>query len=317
MGYVSSPRPRDVLTDAETACASSSNTNTSCYPVALTKFVQGEDASFIWNPTLSQFRRTNLVNITIYDGTDDSDIATGMENIILRYTNLENPETGAGTLKVPVNDSWWGDKGAIWVGNISYAFFWTIWETTPDSILATMVPTPPPSASASVSAGSITGGSASAPVASNSSSVPPPSSPSSNASHRTAIIAGVVASVLGLALLLSLLFLLRRRRLARNSAQPNTRPDPLLDPGVYYEKQPLKPQPSKVALDLEMRTAHQRLEALRHELQTQPGGGPADSRVENAELRAQIQMLTEEVERLRCMGAEAPPAYSMQDHTNL
>lgn len=65
-----------------------------------------------------------------------------------------------------------------------------------------------------------------------------------------------------------------------------------------------------------MRTAHERLLALQQELLAQPQPGsdiPAGSQNENAELRARIQLLTEEVERLRSMGAEAPPAYSIQE----
>ncbi|KAJ7643111.1 hypothetical protein DFH06DRAFT_1427030 [Mycena polygramma] len=169
---------RDAVSDAETACASSSNTNDSCYPVALTKFVQGQDTAFIWNPTLAKFRKTNLVNITIYDGSDEWDGAIGSQNTILQYRNLVNPPSGAGLLKVPVNDSWWGEKGAIWAGNISYPFFWTIWgadeedtftvgrqpffaaiqTTLPDSVRSTMLSTTTPLPTQSdVDAGSITG----------------------------------------------------------------------------------------------------------------------------------------------------------------
>ncbi|KAJ7643110.1 hypothetical protein DFH06DRAFT_1137068 [Mycena polygramma] len=130
----------------------------------------------------------------------------------------------------------------------------------------------------------------------------------------------------GLALILaSLLFILRRRRLAENSTV-NTRPDPHLGVALsaHDEKQSPSalPPPSKRALDHELRTAHAQLQALRHELarpgfdsegDSRMGTDGTDSRVENAELRARIGMLTEEVERLRSMGAEAPPAYSMQD----
>ncbi|KAJ7702156.1 hypothetical protein B0H14DRAFT_3031109 [Mycena olivaceomarginata] len=315
---MSAPRPRDVLSDAESQCASSSNTNTSCYPASLTAFVQGQNASFIWNPALSQFQRTNRVNITIYDGSAEWDGSISDQNTILRYTNIANPASGAGVLQVPVNDSWWGAKGAIWVGNVSYPFLWTIWgvdeqdtftigrqpmfaaiqTTLPDSVRATMAPTPTPS---SVSAGSITG---------SITSLPSPSittgggSHSAGSSNRTAIIAGVVCSVLGVVLIVSVFFLIRRRRLAR-TPPPNYIPDPILNLGVY-EKQPLRT----------MRTAHERLLALQHELLAQPQPGsdiPAGSQNENAELRARIQLLTEEVERLRSMGAEAPPAYSIQE----
>ncbi|KAJ7919924.1 hypothetical protein B0H13DRAFT_1987808 [Mycena leptocephala] len=325
MGHYSSPLPRDVLDDATTSCASSSNTNETCYPVALAAFVQGQEASFIWNPSLAQFRTKNRVNITIYDGSGEWDGAIGVGNTILSYLNVVNPATGAGVLKVPVNDSWWGSKGAIWVGNVSYPFFWTIWgagEDTatmgrqpmfaaiqtalPDSIRATMVsstPVPTSNTNQGSSAGSITGSITSLP-----SILPPTGAASSSgaSSHRTAIIAGVLCSIVGAALLLSFFFLMRRRRLLRNPPV-NTQPDPMLD--GFDQKRPLPPS-SKPALDREMHTAHEQLLVLRHQLQTQPHTGESQAQYENAELRARIQILTEEVERLKEMGAEAPPAYS-------
>lgn len=77
----------------------------------------------------------------------------------------------------------------------------------------------------------------------------------------------------------------------------------------FDQKRPLPPS-SKLALDREMHTAHEQLLVLRHQLQTQPHTGESQAQYENAELRARIQILTEEVERLKEMGAEAPPAYS-------
>ncbi|KAJ6498371.1 hypothetical protein C8R47DRAFT_304789 [Mycena vitilis] len=343
MVHAGHPLRRDATGDAETACISSSNANDSCYPVALTKFVQGQDASFVWNPTLAKFRKTNLVNITIYDGSDEWDGAIGSQNTILQFRNLANPPSGAGLLKVPVNDSWWGEKGAIWAGNVSYPFFWTIWgadeqdtftvgrqpffaaiqTTLPDSVRATMLSTMTPLPTQSdVDAGSVTGSITSVP--SNSTAADTVSS--NSASHRAAIIAAVVGGLAALALILaSLLIILRRRRLAENSAV-NTTADPHLGVALsaHDEKHSFstQPPPSKRALDHELRTAHAQLQALRHELgrpgsdsegDSRMGTDGTDSRVENAELRARIGMLTEEVERLRSMGAEAPPAYSMQD----
>ncbi|KAF7359787.1 hypothetical protein MVEN_00703800 [Mycena venus] len=332
MRQANTPNRRDTLTDALDGCASSSNTNRSCYPVSLTAFVQGQDASFIWNPTLSTFTKTNRVNITIYDGSDEWDGSIGPQNMILSYRNLPNPASGAGLLKVPVNDSWWGSKGAIWVGNVSYPFFWTIWgadetdtftigrqpmfaaiqTTLPDSVLATMKPTP-------ISSGSVSAGSITPPPSSSASNTPKVDATSHVSANHTAVIAGVVCSLVGVALLLCLFLFIHRHRLKRRPPV-NTLPDPMLNTGLH-EKQPLQP-PSKSALDLEMHRAHQRLQALRYELQAQPqtgtgaegtNPGSLGSQNENAELRAQIQMLTAEVERLRSMGAEPPPAYSIQE----
>ncbi|KAJ7667248.1 hypothetical protein B0H17DRAFT_1210328 [Mycena rosella] len=274
----------------------------------------------LWNPKATKFKKSTRINITVYAGSGGFDDSIIEKNIVVC----------AGLLTAKVNDSWWGEKGATWTGNISYPFFWTIWgvdqEDTPtvgrqpffaavqtmlpDSVRATMVSSTPTSSSSSVinSAGSVNGSITSLPTGPTT----PPSKGSS--SSQTAIIAGVLCSVGGLALLLSLVFLVRRRRVARHrvaesyinfTADPILRPDP-------YEKQPLYPPPSasssKAALDLEMRS----------ELQAQPGvlsseaDNPAVSS-ENEELRRRIGLLTEEVERLRSMGAETPPAYSMQE----
>ncbi|KAJ7142877.1 hypothetical protein C8R44DRAFT_866155 [Mycena epipterygia] len=306
---------RDPFSDAETQCASSSNTNESCYPVALTAFVQGQDASFVWNPTLAQFRKTNRVNITIYDGADEWDGSRSPANTILRYTNIVNPASGAGLLTVKVNDSWWGDKGAIWAGNISYQFFWTIWgadeqdtvtaggqpffaaiqTALPDSIRATMLSTQ------------------AAPTSSTNNTC---TSSNGSSSSRTPIIGGVVGSLAGLTILLALLFLIRRRRLAQRRIS-NTHIDPI-QPTPHYEKQPHRMSPpSKSALDFEMRMAHERLEELQYELHGNPErdssqiGTQVSS--ENVELRRRIAQLTAEVGRLRSMGAEAPPAYTVQE----
>ncbi|KAJ6528257.1 hypothetical protein DFH09DRAFT_1327836 [Mycena vulgaris] len=337
---------RDAVADAQTQCADSSYTQDSCYPIALTKFVQGEDASFVWNPHLANFNKTNRVDLTIYAGTGGFDGSIGQENIILRYSNLTNPTSGAGLLNVKVNDSFWGDTGAIWAGNVSYPFFWTLWGSDqtdtftvgrqpffaaiqtalPDSILATMRSTQAAPSSSSAGTGSSTSS-----VTGSITAIPtgPTAAPSkSTSSSRTAIIAGVVSSLVGVILLLSLFFLLRRRRLAQRRAAAETHPDPdpipILAPTPYtYEKSPLplaplrSPALSKSALDLEMRLAHQQLRELQYahpELAASPTGATAASdSSENDELRRRIAMLTDEVERLRGMGAEAPPAYSMQD----
>lgn len=66
-----------------------------------------------------------------------------------------------------------------------------------------------------------------------------------------------------------------------------------------------------------MRMGHERLEELQYELHGNPErdssqiGAPQVSS-ENVELRRRIAQLTVEVERLRSMGAEAPPAYTIQ-----
>ncbi|KAJ6564739.1 hypothetical protein B0H19DRAFT_1259153 [Mycena capillaripes] len=174
---------------------------------------------------------------------------------------------------------------------------------------------PSPVSSSSVGAGSIT---------------PPPSASASNtsgvnatshvSSNHIAVITVVVCSLVGVALLLCLIFFFIHRHRLKRRPPLKTLLDPMLNVG-RNEQQPFQPS-SKSALDLEMHRAHRRLQALRHELQAQPqtGAGAAGtnpssvgSQNENAELRTRIQTLTEEVERLRSMGAEPPPAYSIQD----
>ncbi|KAJ7757165.1 hypothetical protein B0H14DRAFT_2976828 [Mycena olivaceomarginata] len=274
---MSAPRPRDVshsallqtpmypAGDAESQCASSSNTNTSCYPASLTAFVQGQNASFI---CISQY-----------------------DSAVYEY---RNPASGAGVLQVPVNDSWWGAKGAIWVGNVSYPFLWTIWGVDEQDTFT--IGRQPMFAAIRDITGSVT-----SPLAFyyHWRRFPFGWLVQSHGDHRGR---GVLR--MGVVLLISVFFLIRRRRLAR-TPPPNYIPDPILNLGVY-EKQPLRTVSSKRALDLEMRTAHERLLALQHELLAQPQPGsdiPAGSQNENAELRARIQLLTE----------EAPPAYSIQE----
>jgi len=118
---------------------------------------------------------------------------------------------------------------------------------------------------------------------------------------------GVVLPVV--AVLIALLLLLvwrRRRRLRRHDS--NTHVDPLIDNGSGAAPR----LPSKAALNLEIRLAHEQLRDVEGRLRSRPGSRRAqDSGDDVGRLRERVVELTAEVERLRLLGAEAPPAYSI------
>ncbi|KAJ7205440.1 hypothetical protein GGX14DRAFT_644607 [Mycena pura] len=137
--------------------------------------------------------------------------------------------------------------------------------------------------------------------------VPVPSSSSKDSFPRTALIVGVVSPVI--AVLIALLLLLvwrRRRRLRRHDS--NTQVDPLINNGPSAASR----LPSKAALNLEIRLAHEQLRDVEGKLRAQPSSrGAQDSGDDVGRLRERVVELTAEVERLRLLGAEAPPAYSI------
>ncbi|KAJ7429569.1 hypothetical protein B0H11DRAFT_2143033 [Mycena galericulata] len=292
---------------AQTTCANSGNDVISCYPTAGTVAVQDESTSFVWNPKLPSFTQAGFVNVQLF-------YADGAQQIF-NFSHVVNPNGQAGTVTVQVNDSWWGDRGGNWVGaNISYPYYWLIatdgespQDNTPQATFTAVQTT---------LAQSLRG----TPTASTSTTASTPAQPTRKASHsRTALIAGVVvASLVVIVAGIVALFVVRRRRRAsrRRAHQAHQMAvGAFVDPLPYEDRDVLS---SKEALNAQMRAAHARLHDLRgpnaqgHTNPTSPvEGGGIDSN-SDSELHRQIAVLTAEIERLRAMGAEEPPPYSLQ-----
>jgi len=97
------------------------NDNVTCYPTAGDQVLQHQWAAVVWNSRRPQIDQNNLIDIYLCNG-DTAEVLFS----VLGYTN---PTGTAGELNLPVNDSWFGDKGATWQpnsGNFSYPFFWVI-----------------------------------------------------------------------------------------------------------------------------------------------------------------------------------------------
>ncbi|KAJ7463698.1 hypothetical protein FB451DRAFT_1370610 [Mycena latifolia] len=105
------------------------------------------------------------------------------------------------------------------------------------------------------------------------------------------------------AVLISALFFVRRRRLARRRANNQLLGDTL--PVPYKEH---AASGTKAALNAEICAVQARL----HDLGTPNAESPTEEGGGDSELHRQIAILTAEVERLRAMGAEEPPPYSLQ-----
>jgi len=114
---------RDPLSDqAKYNCQIyANNDNVTCYPTAGDQVIQHQWAAVVWNSRRPQIDQTNLVNIYLFDGDTLEPLFSTV--------NYPNPTGSAGTYNLPVNDSWFGDKGSTWQpgsGNFSFPFYWII-----------------------------------------------------------------------------------------------------------------------------------------------------------------------------------------------
>lgn len=239
---------RDVIADeaqvnnAEQQCeVFSGNAVFSCYPTADTVIAQHEISSFVWNSNLPQFLQTNLVNVYLFDAT----------NVLVNsWLGQSNPRGRSGVIRFPVNDTWWGDRGAQWNGkNQTFLFYWMVTSNTKaitdglpqpiftavqttfaDSVAASMSSSSAAAASSAASLSSAVAASlssASASRASVSASVPTSGSTdghpnvqsqSSSSFPHWAIAVIVILGVLALlATGILIFFILRRVRNRRNS----------------------------------------------------------------------------------------------------
>ncbi|KAH8104590.1 hypothetical protein BXZ70DRAFT_597226 [Cristinia sonorae] len=111
----------------------SSNAVISCFPLSNTSIPQHQIASFVWNSRLPQITQTNLVNIYLLDAVST--------NVIHKWENEPNPYGRAGIVRFPVNDTWFGPRGAHWNGQPTpYLFYWVI--TRSDATLDSGIPQP-------------------------------------------------------------------------------------------------------------------------------------------------------------------------------
>ncbi|KAJ7303702.1 hypothetical protein DFH08DRAFT_825634 [Mycena albidolilacea] len=138
----------------------------------------------------------------------------------------------------------------------------------------------------------------------------PPSGDStvSPSSLPAADIAGVtVASFVAIVMAIATLFIMRRRR-RRLARKKQISVDPLPYAEGTFPR-------SKAELNAEMRAVQGRLRSLRFsngQTSTQELVEEGEGLGSNSELHRQIAILTAEVERLRSLGAEEPPPYSLQ-----
>ncbi|KAJ7639638.1 hypothetical protein DFH06DRAFT_1431900 [Mycena polygramma] len=274
---------------AQTDCEQNvGNDVISCYPSSDTVAIQDQFTAFVWNAREPDFTQAGFVDVLLF--------RADMQQQIFNSSHVANPSDSAGTLSVPVNDTWWGDQGGSWTGaNISRPYFWLITTANdPDpsksqpqatfmAVQTTLAqslrstPTTPSTSSASAS-----------------SAQPTRSAGARKGSAlRPALI--VVGLLVGIALIVSALFVMRRRRRRRQLGR--TRVD-------LFQSEVYAPSGTKAALNAEMRAVHARLRSLRAP-STEERASSGD-----AELHRQIAILTAEVERLRAMGAEEPPPYS-------
>ncbi|KAF8440874.1 hypothetical protein L210DRAFT_3645108 [Boletus edulis BED1] len=97
------------------------NDNVTCFPTPGAQVLQHQWAAVVWNSRRPQLDQSNLVNAYLYDG----------DTLLVLFSalNLTNPSGAAGEHNLPVNDTWFGDKGSTWTpssGNFSYPFYWVI-----------------------------------------------------------------------------------------------------------------------------------------------------------------------------------------------
>ncbi|KAH7926472.1 hypothetical protein BV22DRAFT_1046053 [Leucogyrophana mollusca] len=99
----------------------SSNDAVTCYPDAGDIAYQHQWAAVVWNSNRPQLTQYNLVNLYLIN----ADTQVPLMNI----TGRTNPYRTAGSYNVPVNDSWFGDRGATWQPggpNLNYSYFWIV-----------------------------------------------------------------------------------------------------------------------------------------------------------------------------------------------
>ena len=113
------------------------NDNVTCFPVAGDQVYQHQWAavvcksSSVWlrwythclqgNSRRPQIDQNNMVNIYLFNGDTLQPLFSTV--------GYPNPTGTAGEYTLPVNDSWFGDKGSTWQpssGNFSYPFYWVI-----------------------------------------------------------------------------------------------------------------------------------------------------------------------------------------------
>ncbi|KAF8558354.1 hypothetical protein OG21DRAFT_1504410 [Imleria badia] len=97
------------------------NDNVTCYPTADDQVLQHQWAAVIWNSRRPQIDQNNLINIYLLNADT--------YEVLFSTLSYPNPIGAAGEFNLPVNDSWFGDKGSTWEpggGNFSYPFFWVI-----------------------------------------------------------------------------------------------------------------------------------------------------------------------------------------------
>lgn len=74
---------------------------------------------FTGNSRLPQWAQTNAVNLYLFHADTDE--------MVLNFTNVENPANLAGQKHVHIDDRWWGARGDNWSGqNVSFPFYWLI-----------------------------------------------------------------------------------------------------------------------------------------------------------------------------------------------
>ncbi|KAJ6582202.1 hypothetical protein B0H19DRAFT_1229272 [Mycena capillaripes] len=298
------------LAAAKTNCGpNAGNTILYCYPMVNTVAVQDASTALVWNAAFVDLVGVSILDIYLFHADSQQQI--------LHFSNVINPVSQAGEITAPVNDSWWGDRGSSWAGaNISFPYFWILTPSNvsmsdgvakPQATFQAVQTTLPDSLRGTATAPGVTPskiGSSSTLTSSPSAQAPtgsgqPSGSMRKVSSLRPALIVGVIVGVfVGIALVISALFFVRRRFKSR---QANNQ---LVDPLPYEEHAPHGP---KAALNAEMRAVQARL----HNLRTPSAGSPTEEGGGNSELHRQIAVLTAEVERLRAMGAEEPPPYSL------
>jgi len=113
------------------------NDNVTCYPTAGDQVFQHQWAAVVcksWcvplrrctNPLPGNSKRPQIVqnnSVNIYLFNADS------LQLLFSTEGYPNPTGSAGEFTLPVNDSWFGDKGSTWQpssGNFSYPFYWVI-----------------------------------------------------------------------------------------------------------------------------------------------------------------------------------------------
>ncbi|KAF8179535.1 hypothetical protein K438DRAFT_1977243 [Mycena galopus ATCC 62051] len=276
----------DPIAAAQSTCATAGNDVITCFPTAGTLAVQDEVAAVVWNSNLPNFTQTERIDIYLFHADT--------QELVFNISDVVNPKGQAGTYETLVNDSWWGDRGSNWAGaNLNYSFFWILSgadepldgaQVTQATFTAVQTTFVPPTASSPTNT---------APLQSTSHAA------NGSGTFTATDIAGVtVGSFFAILIAVAILFLMRRRRrrVARNTQVP----------AVAYTYR------SKAELNAEMRAAHGRLQSLRLLNRRNTARDAAEQGEVVGDLQRQIETLMAEVERLRALGAEEPPPYSLQ-----